>query len=243
MKHITFTRIAVVILAGVAVQHSASALSVNLTSSQYRTSLARGELSGAPFENRTNFGAGPISDAYVSSAPTDWVECEANADLFKVSTSANAVQHEIYRGHSEAFAGIDFNFTPVAAATTTIDLKFFMAGQFAWGGNEACLTDLTTGNILWNFYDQGIGGGNISWDYHLEEVDATANISVVTEFLADHDYRLCLSSWGTSSVPDFDQRTAEVCGLEVAVPAVPEPTVGAMIAIAATGLFLRRKRS
>lgn len=241
MKQMTFTRSAVALLTSLAIQQSASALSVNLTAAEYRTSVVRGELSGAPFESRTNFGAGPISDAYVSAVPTDWVESEANADLFKVSTTANALQHEIYRGHSEAFAGIDFTFKPMRSETTTLDLKFFMAGQFTWGGNEACLTDLTAGNVLWSFHDQGIGGGNILWDYHMEEVNATADFSIVTEFLADHDYRLCLSSWGTSSVPDFDQRTAEICGLEVAVPAVPEPTVSALLAITATGFFLRRK--
>lgn len=243
MKQITFIRIALAVATLAVLQNSASAVTVNLSSAQYRTALVRGELSGAPFETRTNQGFGPISDAYVSAPPTDWVECEANADLFKVSTSANALQHEIYRGHAEAFAGIDFTFRPVTTTATMIDLTFYMVGQFTWGGNDACLKDLTTGNTLWNFYDQGLGGGNIAWNYNFENIDATANFSVLTELFADHDYQLTLSSWGSSSVPDFDQRTIEVNGLEVAVPAVPEPTVSALALLAVTGLLFRRNRS
>jgi len=245
MNRNTIVRIAFVVTTLFTAIQAAPAVQIELKSTQYHTFLARGELDGSPFENRTNYSFTPIGDAYLNPGAPGQVECAADARLFKVYTSAHALEHEIYRGHSEAFASAEFVFKPLADASTALGLSFFMSGQFAWGGNAVSLFDLTTQNTVWSFFDEGIGGGNIPWDYFAPGAEAGVNaaMSVPTQLFSNHEYRFNLSSWGSSSVPDSDLRFAEISGLELTTQAVPEPTVGALAVLAAAGMFLRRKRS
>lgn len=243
MNRNTIVRIAFVLVGLVAVAPAASAVPFHLKSARYSTYVSRGQLNGQPFETRTNFAFAPIEDAYASTSFPGRLECEADATLLRISTLADAYQHQVYRGHSEARAGTDFVFTPNTDAFAAIKLDFFMAGAYAWGGNEFSLTDVTTGTTLWSFYDQGIGGGKIPWNYFAPGAEAgvTATLTLPTTLSAAHDYRIHMASWGSSSVPDSDYRTMQVSGLELAQ--VPEPTVGALSLLAAAGLFCRRKQS
>ena len=222
---------------------------IQLQTISHSTFVLRGELgSGAPFESRTNFTSHPFADYFVSPADPLWEECRADADIFQISTRADARMGEIFRGHSEAFARTQFTFVPKTNSLAPIGLSFSLGGQFAYGGTEVCLTDLTTGTTLWSYYDHGFSGGNIPWNFFETEPGApvTASLNQPTTLLAAHQYQFTMSSWGNSNTPDVDDRHVEICGLDLpeAVPLpVPEPTVGALTLLAATGMFLRRKRS
>lgn len=220
---------------------------IQLQSVNHSIFVQRGELgSGAPFESRTNFTAHPVADFLVHPADPLWEECRASANIFQIATRADARMGEIFRGHSEAFAQTQFTFVPEADTFAPITLNFSLAGQFAYGGNEISLTDLTTGTTLWSYYDHGFSGGNIPWNFFGNEPGGpvTASLNPQTALFSAHEYQFTMSSWGNSNTPDVDERHVEICGLDLPeVMPVPEPTVAAVTVLAAAGMFLRRKRS
>ncbi len=220
---------------------------IQLQNVNHSTFVLRGELgSGAPVESRTNFTTHPVADFLVHPADPLWEECRATASIFEIATRADARMGEIFRGHSEAFSQTQFTFVPEADTFAPIRINFSLAGQFAYGGNEICLTDLTTGITLWSYYDHGFSGGNIPWDFFAGEPGGPVTASVHPEatLFAAHEYQFTMSSWGNSNTPDVDERRVEICGLDLPeVMPVPEPTTGALTLLAAAGMFLRRQKS
>ncbi len=220
----------------------ASAIQIELKSTQYSTYVARGELSGLPFETRTNFSSSPISDLFTCSDVFRPVESQADANLFRIFTLADATQHQIFRGYAKAIVSTEFTFSPTADASTLLDLDFFTTGQYVWGGNEVSLFDITTGTSLWSYYYHGLGGGTIPWAYDESRRGMAASLSLPTELFSSHDYRFRMASWGSSNNPDSDVRTTQVFGLE-STSVVPEPSALALTSLATAALLnSRRKR-
>lgn len=242
MNRIVVSSVALLLAAAGISPRTAQAARIDLQSSSFRTSVVRGELSGAPFESRTNNSSHPTADYFKSPDGSGRIESRAEADLFRLATLADAGMRGVYRGHSEAYARMELVFNPEVDAIAAITLNFHMSGEYAWGGNQVTLFDLTTATPVWNYFDQGIGGGNIPWNYFApnSEEGVSACVTVATELFAAHNYRLLMDSWGSSSVPDSDGRTVTVSGLEV--QAVPEPSVAAL-AVLAMGLWRAHRKS
>ena len=246
MKRNTIVRIAFVVATLSVAPLAASAVSIELKSAAYTTTVVHGELgTSVPFESRTNSAAQPLSDYFRGPNDPLWEECRAEANLFQITTRASAEPSGVYRRHSEAYAGSQFTFAPAQDTLAALELNFAMLGQYSWGGNEITLRDLTTGTTLWTYYDNGMLGGNIPWNFFEQSLEAgvTAQLQLPTQLFATHDYQFSMTSWGSSSVPDMDERHVQLSGLELAYSSVPEPTVGALTLLAAAGMFLRRKRS
>ena len=216
----------------------APAIQINLLSESHSTFIQRGELSGNPFESRTNFSYSPLSDRYTSADTYHPVTAQADASLFSIFTRAEAEVHPIYRGYAMASVCTELLFSPQNDVTTGLQMEFFTAGQFAYGGNDVSLFDVTTDSLLWSCHDEGLVLGNIPWVFDESRNGMAAVMDFSTELLASHDYRLVMSSWSSSSVPDSDERLTKIYGFSYGLE-VPEPTSLTLLSVAGIALISR----
>lgn len=235
MNHNLATRITLLVLLVLLVVSRAEAVEIELKSAQYSTYVARGD-SGFPAAFRTNFAPVPIRDFYTNTDEFSTVEADADAALFTIFTLAGAKQHQNFPGFSEAFVETEFTFAPLSDALAQVHLEFFTKGQYAYGGNDVSLYDITAGILLWNYYDQGFMGGNIVWTFDDLRGGMVASLDLPTQLLASHDYKFKMSSRGTSIFPDFDSRLTQLSGLTV-----PEPTALSLVLFSGACLFARRR--
>ena len=227
-------RIVVLLLA---TQLSSMAVEIEVKSAQYSTYVARGDHNGFPPSSRTNFSFVPISDFYTNSDEYSTVESEADAALFMIFSLAAAAQHQGLPGFAEASVEAQFTFAPVSDVLAQIHLEFFAKGQYFYGGNDVSLFDVTADALMWSYYDQGFGGGNIPWIYDSTRGGIVASLTLPTQLLMTHDYNFKMSSRGASIFPDWNLRLTQMSGLEV-----PEPTAFSLFVLAGGLLMALRRR-
>jgi len=209
-------------------------------SASYYTYIAHGDLSGAPFQVRSNFSNQPITDSILSETHAGWLLAGVAASPTNVMSLANAEQYETSRGYAEAHAEVDVHFSPEVDTAATLILEMVVRGQFAYGGNEIQITDVSENIVLWNIYDHGLAGGNVPWVYNQNENWLTASLMPTLELSASHQYWLHMSSWGSSANPDWDSRDTTIMGLEFPVN-VPEPSLVNLAALCLCIQLIRRK--
>jgi len=180
----------------------------------------------------------PISDSLMYG---DHAEAKAEADLFRVHTLAHAAVREdedpFPRRRSGASASSEFIFSPQILSVADIRLDFLAWGNFAYGGGSVNLLDLTAGLELHAYNYDGLA--TLGWSDGPElgtKINSLMWDSI--SLIPGHDYKLTISSWSASNVPDADSRLTRLYGFEV----VPEPSVLALFTLAATALFAVKRR-
>lgn len=211
------------------------AAQVSLKDAHHTISVAREvwDLNGLNLESRTTESVLPINDSLLSGAA--WINAQAEANLLRISAFAAAD----YPNHdsSSASARSEFSFSPEmdTVAPITIDVTGWDHWYFSLG--YVTLFDITSGATLWDYNWDG-PSGTLPWvDHAGEEPRGTANLTLGTELLEAHDYRLTMFTSVGSQEPSSPHILVQVSGL-----IVPEPSAFALIALAGTGLVFARRR-
>ena len=214
---------------------SASPVGVTLRDAQYTTFVSRGVwgIEGLNLESRTNESGMPIADSLVSE--TAWLNSRAEASLFRISSYAASD----YPLHDLATASADakLTFSPIASAVVPLSIEVTGWGHWYFSIGSVALYDVTAGTTLWNYEWNG-QSGTMPWlEQGSEEPRGSAVLTIDTELLESHDYRLTLFSWVNSQEPSAPHIQMQVKGIEV----VPEPSAIAFLSLAGLALVVFRR--
>jgi len=224
---------------------------INILDAQYTTII---NMSSAVSENniyRTQSLPVPISDSlYYPSDPSGPTVANANAGLLGISakTSAFSFAPDLIGGAS-AFTESDLWFSPLTSQTATINIQIAAGPHFAFISGNVCLTDVTSGNEVWNYgwgswiningAPSGIDNGTpIQWDNWPTDTP-TATLMLDTALNASDTYQLSLRT-GSRASSDSENETIQLSGLEP----VPEPSAFALVGLGSLALaMVFRRRS
>jgi hypothetical protein len=202
---------------------SAEPLTVDVLSTQYTADLYTrvvrwdgvccGELIETT-DSRTTSSLTPISDA-LQVGGEDWAR--ATVDMFSISAWSSALPDLSsleFTGSSTASAEAALQFSPLQDGRATIGIDLTGGGNFLSEGFVS-LYDITTDQLLWNYWWGCCFDGNIPWTSY----GSLSTLALEQDFLSSHQYTLTMYT-RTSANKDSSFMTMQVSGLQK----VPEPS-------------------
>jgi len=185
---------------------------------------------------RTTTGQSPISDSLTVSTANSVATATASAGLFSTvahttsDASARALENPV------SFATVAEQVTFLTGSSVTGDIGFGLTGPIVFTRGFFQLNDLTGNGVLWNYAWDTTNGNGISTVPGFNVAAQLLEWSTATSFIADHVYRLDMSTF-TNSNRDVETIGATVTGLEP----VPEPTTLMLLALGGGGLLYRHR--
>lgn len=220
----------------IAAPAGADSIGITIVETTYSTDLTARviDLTTNPLNDltraRTIVAHDPLSDSVAtSSVHGSSSTAEGRAELF--STWTHTASHALPGDTAAAFAGVAEQIAFTVASDAIGDLGLEVTGPFPNTVGSIRLTDLTTSLLLWNYMWHETTG-TIPW---ASSSSSLVEWSVPTAFVADHLYRLEMSTF-TSSLQDEQVVGMTVSGLKP----VPEPSTLALLLLGGGVLYGRR---
>jgi len=202
----------------------------------YYPDLVSGVLSN---DVRETISPVPTSSSLYNYRSGGGLVAETHAGLTDIS-AYTSITYDGYVKYSSATTKSEIWFTPLSSETATINMAFLGEHFWFYSQGSLSLTDVTSGEQIWNYGWAGPGPGTVPWQ--VSEGIATASITIDTDFNAADTYYLSMSTQ-TAAQGDSEFIQVQVFGLEP----IPEPSTAALgalaIALAATLSSLRKHRN
>jgi hypothetical protein len=214
---------------------------INVLETQYTTGVSLWGNGGLGIGS-TNTSPVPISGS-LNDPIYGGLAAQANAGPFESLALAWAAAGSggvynpwpIYWG-AGASATSDIWFSPLSNQTTTINIQFASWYDFSVSCSVSLL-DVTSGNQMWN-YRWNSSGGTIQWVSTGGTPNRIATLTLNTDFDPSHIYELTMYTEADSNVPDVEQISIQLSGLEP----VPEPSTFALVSLGAVAWLTLHRR-
>jgi hypothetical protein len=192
--------------------------------SYYPNFLPGGVLSN---DVREVVSSAPVASTIYNYRSGGGVVAEADASLLEIS-AYTSITYDGYVDSSVATVRSEIWFSPLSSQTASLNLEFLGEHMWFYSQGSVSLTDITSGQEIWNYGWAGPSSGTVPWE--VSAGLATASLTLNTDFSATDTYYLNMYT-ETAARGDAEFIQIQMVGLEP----IPEP---ASAAVAALGTVL-----